>query len=473
LTDMLGNPRNIARREAMKIAGLGIAALPLLATPVQALTPARFAPLPQPKIPPLKLSVTDFGAAGDGIVKCTAAIQNALDRCAMLGGGEVTIPAGKFLTGTVFLHSNTRLAIAAGGEIVGSGDLADYPVSQVRWEGKWIQGHCSLIHAIDADNIAIVGPGKITGNAAVGGVPRPGTPLRYPALIEPINSHTLLLDGFSTSYDRMWNIHPTYCDAVTIRNLIIRSSKMGRDGIDIDSCRHVRIDHCDIETGDDCISLKSGRGSEGNAIARPTEDVLISDCTFGDWNWACIGIGSEMSGGIRHVRVERCKFTHAKTHAIYIKGQVGRGAFIEDIEVSDIDVADAVLGFLRLNFFTSGKHDEYQVPGEAGIPHVANFRFLHVRVRNIPQLVEGWEIDPRKPLDGLVLQDIRGECPKGILLANVRNADISGINLTGLSGPLLSLANVTGKGLKGAAPLHAPEAAPELAPMPAEPYRLR
>lgn len=430
-----------------------------------------FVPPPLPRIPPLQLRVTDFGAVGDGVTKNTTALQEALDRCAMLGGGEVMLPAGRFLTGTIFLRSNTRLALAADAELLGSGELADYPVSQVRWEGKWIKGHCSLIHAVDAENIAVVGPGKITGNSDVGGMPRPDYPLRHPALIEPVNCHVALFDGFSTSYDHMWNIHPTYCDGLTLRALTIRSSEKGRDGIDIDSCRHVRIERCDIATGDDCISLKSGRGMEGTTIARPTEDVLITDCTFADWNWACIGIGSEMSAGIRHVRIENCKFTHAKTHAIYIKGQVGRGGFVEDIDVRNIDVTSVGQGVLRINFLNSGKKDEFQVPGLRGIPHIAGFRFRNLRVHDVPQLMEGWEIHPDRPLDGLLLQDISGTCAKGIQLANVRKADIARIHLNGLNGPLLSTAHVTGVGLKDAVPMPAPDV-PAPVPEPATPYKL-
>lgn len=460
------------RRTLLKLAGLGAAVVPLTVAAAEAKPRLAFVLPPLPKIPPLQLRVTDFGAVGDGKTKNTAAIQDALDRCAMLGGGEVEIPSGRFLTGTIFLRSNTRLKLAEGAELTGSDDLADYPVSEVRWEGKWIKGHCSLIHAIDADNIAIVGPGKIRGSDAVGGVPHPPeTPLRYPALIEPINCKTVLFDGFSTFHDRMWNLHPTYCDDFTARNLTIRTSEKGRDGIDVDSCRHVRIENCDITTGDDCISLKSGRGMEGVSIGRPTEDVFITGCTFSDFHWACIGIGSEMSGGVRNVRIENCKFNYAKTHAIYIKGQVGRGAFVEDIEVRNIEVRGAEQGLLRINFLSSGRKDENQVAGLAGIPHIANFRFYNVEVHDLPQLVEGWEIHPARPLDGLVLENISGSCKTGLKLAHIRKARLTGIKLDGLTGPLLSTLDVSGTGLAGAVPLP-PSEVPPIVPEPATPYRL-
>src|SRR6202035_4388859 len=124
------------------------------------------------------------------------------------------------------------------------------------------------------------------------------------------------------------------------------------------SCKRVRIDGCDISTGDDCIAIKSGRGAEAYALLRTTEDVHITNCTFADAIFACIGIGSETSGGIRNVRIEHCKFTHAQTFAIYIKSRPGRGAFIEDIVADDLEASGMTQGFLRVNLLGSGIQDE-------------------------------------------------------------------------------------------------------------------
>ncbi len=64
---------------------------------------------------------------------------------------------------------------------------------------------------------------------------------------------------------------------------------------------------------------------------RTTEDVHISNCTFADSIFACIGIGSETSGGIRNVRIEHCKFTAAKTFALYIKSDRGGGRLLRTL----------------------------------------------------------------------------------------------------------------------------------------------
>jgi polygalacturonase len=398
----------------------------------------------------IALSVKDFGAVGDGLAKETTFIQQAIDRCHALGGGDVLVPAGNYLTGALQLRSNVNLRLAKDAVLSGTPDFSDYPVTQVRWEGKWIQGHTALIYAIDAENIAVTGPGKIMGHHALGGRPNAENPLRHPALIEPIHCRNILFEGFSTDYFSMWCLHPTYCCNVVCRNLYIRSTGGNGDGIDVDSCKHVVIENCDIETGDDCIAIKSGRGMEANRIGWSTEDVHISNCKLSDSIFACIGIGSETSGGIRDVRIENCTFVNTKTFAIYIKSRPGRGAFIEDITANGLDVSGMEGGFLRFNILGSGIQDQVPVPGKEGIPTIRNFSFSNVRVKDVPILIDGTSIHPDKPLDGFLLENVTGSCQKGIRLAHIQHARLKKIQVTCSDGPLLNVCHVDGVGLDGA-----------------------
>jgi polygalacturonase len=419
------------------------------------------------------LNVKDYGATGDGKTKDTVAIQQTIERCSVFGGGEVVVPAGDYLSGALALRSGVVLCVEEGATLNGSPDMSDYPLAQVRWEGHWIKGYSAFISAADAENIGIAGPGKIIGSPAVKGrIDRPSG-LRLPALLEFVNCKTVRVEDCYTQNYGMWSIHPVYSDNVTFKNVIVKS---GADGIDVDSCRHVTIDGCDFDTTDDCISLKSGRGNEGYTISRATEDVHISNCTFVDKVWACIGIGSETSGGIRDVHVDHCKCLGAGTFAIYMKSRPGRGAFIENIYMSDLEVSGAKNGFLRFNILNSGIADTPNlVPGDEGIPTIRNFEFRNIKVTDMPELVHGIDIHPRKPLDGFVLENVTGTCKKGISLANTRNAHISGIKVTGFDGPLLLTSNVSGSGLAGAKPIEAadmPKIPDPILP-PAEPYKLQ
>ena len=65
----------------------------------------------------LSVNVRDLGASGTGVTKDTAAIQRAVDRCGVLGGGEVLFPPGTYLSGAIALRSNTTLRLADGAVI--------------------------------------------------------------------------------------------------------------------------------------------------------------------------------------------------------------------------------------------------------------------------------------------------------------------------------------------------------------------
>jgi polygalacturonase len=433
--------------------------------------PAHAAAAKVPAKPAVTLNVRDYGATGDGKTKDTLAIQQTIERCSVFGGGVVVVPAGDYLTGALVLRSGVTLRIEEGATLNGSQDMSEYPLAQVRWEGHWVKGYNGFISATDAEDVGIAGPGKIVGNPTLRGRVERATGLRYPALIEFTNCKNVRVEDVNTQQFGMWSTHPVYCENVTFKNVTFKS---GADGIDVDSCKHTVIDGCTFETSDDSISLKSGRGAEGNLIGRVCEDTLITNCTLSDSGFACIGIGSETSAGVRNVRIEKCKFIHARSHAIFIKSRVGRGAFVEDISATDLDVSGMGQGFLQITNLNTGKSDgDASVMGDVGIPPFRNFRFSNVRVTDVPMLVDVTKMHPRKPLDGLTLTNITGTCAKGIALVNVKNAHLSGIKVTGFAGPLLSTSHVTGTGLAGAVAIEGDgPKLPDDVPAPAEPYKL-
>ena len=388
---------------------------------------------------PKVYNVRDFGATGDGTNKDTAAFQLALDTCAVAGGGEVRVPAGTYLIGSVQLGNGTLLRLEKDSVIRGSPDTNDYPMIDVRWEGRWQPGRRALIYAANVDHTGIVGPGHIEGNPAVAAPQNP----RGAVVLEPVSCTDVRWEDFTVTQGGNWATHPTYCTDVLIKGVKIQG---GRDGIDVDSCKNVRIVDCDINTGDDSISLKSGRGRNGARIGKPTENVLISRCTLVGRRFACVGIGSETSGSIRDVRVEHCRLT-SRTFGIYIKTRIGRAGIIENISGNDLDILGG--GFLRVNLVSSGNTNTADDPveGLAGYPAGRNFCFSNVRLTNATVLADVRQIAPEKPLDGLLLENITGTCTKGISLANVIHAKLRRIHVTGYEGALLMRTNVQGVGL--------------------------
>ena len=392
-------------------------------------------------------NVRDYGAKGDGKTMDTVALQKALDTCAAAGGGVVSLPEGVYLTGSVTVGANTTLRLEPRANLMGSPDVEDYPLVRVRWEGEFRQGHRALISAAGAEKIRLEGPGAIFGPPPA--VSRLRDP-RGPLLIELTDCTNAVLEGFSTQYQQLWAIHLLFCRNLTASNLILRSLNANGDGIDVDSCSDVTIEHCDINTGDDAIALKSGRGLAAERLNSPTQNVTIRQCVLASSNFAALAMGTELSGGIRDVKIEDCTLS-GRQNAIFLKSRDGRGGFIENLTGENL-VINKSPTFIGIDLLKKGIQASDPVPGEVEQwTRMSHIRFNHIRLNDVAEIVAGSNVPAYRPVDGLALADITGTCERGITLANMSDVKLTGIKVTGFQGPLVTTQNVKGQGLDGPA----------------------
>lgn len=307
--------------------------------------------------------IAEFGAVGDGKTLNTAAIQAAIDACGE--GDRVLIPEGIYVSGPIFIKSNMTLYLEEGATLLGSGKMEDYPLYRYRFEGREQLCHGSLINSVDIrdmqpedaayetgyiaegdkrlKNIFIEGKGTIDAN---------GTTLRKQMLEAKVgirgralvlrNVDNLVIKGVTIRHSPAWCVHTIYCKNVVLEDVTIctkygadgtRYDVHNGDGFDPDSCQNVVVRNCVIESQDDCIAIKSGRDEEGRRVGIPTEHVLVENCTF-RYGFG-VAVGSEMSGGVRHVLVRDCVFED--THSLgSVKAPRGRGGVIEDVVYENI-----------------------------------------------------------------------------------------------------------------------------------------
>jgi hypothetical protein len=392
------------------------------------------------------ISVRDFGAVGDGNTLETAALQKALDAAAGRGGGDVRVPAGRYVTGSLVMQSHTTLHLEAGATLAGSSNRDDYPLVRARWEGIETNCHRALIFADHAEDIAITGSGVIEGNPAVGRLRHP----RGPTVIEAIECGNVRVEGVTLKSFRMWTLHPAYCHDVRIAGVTFETAGANSDGIDPDSCQRVIIDGCTFTTGDDNIAIKSGKGQEGVRIGRPSEDILITNCTFIK-GYTSVALGSELSGGIRRVRISHCTFRQGRA-ALQLKSRPGRGGYLEDITAEHLVVGPEPLLEIDCNY--SFNPDAQGVPGADGITQFRNIRITDVKIAatNLLNIIGAAE----RPVDGLQISRVTGTSQRGSVIQNARNVVLTDIQLDGITGPDYLTNNVEGTGLAGAAPLPEP-----------------
>ena len=75
---------------------------------------------------PQVFDILAFGAVGDGVTECTAAVQAAIDSCTLSGGGTVLVPEGTFLCRTLYLKDRVDLHLDKGAVLCGVDDPEAY-----------------------------------------------------------------------------------------------------------------------------------------------------------------------------------------------------------------------------------------------------------------------------------------------------------------------------------------------------------
>jgi polygalacturonase len=347
--------------------------------------PSILARIKPPTFAKRSFPVTRYGAKGDGVTDCSDAFRRAIAACAASGGGRVVVQDGVFLTGPIHLRSRVNLEVREGATIRFLTDPKAYErYVLTRFEGVEMMGLSPLIYASSATNVAVTGGGTLDGQAGNtvwwhwNGNPRfgwqqgtgnqrgararlfemaernvPVASRRFgvdsylrPPFIQPYGCTNVLIEGVTIRNSPMWEINPVLCRNVTVRGVQIDSHGPNNDGCDPESCRDVLIERCRFDTGDDCIAIKSGRNADGRRINVPTEDVVIRDCEMRDGHGG-VTIGSEISGGVRHVYAERNRMDSPQLdRALRLKNNAMRGGRLEHIYMRDVQVgqlADAVL----------------------------------------------------------------------------------------------------------------------------------
>lgn len=387
-----------------------------------------------PNIPQTDFVITAFGASSDAQADARPAIMRAINAAAKAGGGRVIIPAGKWLSnGPVELQSRINLHLEEGATLLFSAQTKHYlPAVFTRWEGTEIYGYSPLIYANKVTDVAITGKGVIDGNAqseflgwakhqaadiatlrqmGFDGVPLEkrqfgeGHFLR-PSLIQILNAERVLLQDYTALNSPFWVNHLVYTDHAQIRGVKVDSMFANNDGLDIDSGRWIVVENNHFRTGDDSIAIKSGRDLDGRTIGRPSENIVVRNNIFDGEDG--VGLGSEMSGGIKHVYFTDNDYLKG-TSAFRLKANLDRGGSVEHIRIRNMKIGSAkylfwfdlsyVAGYLGGNFpsryqdivfenITVDKVDSFFIGHAPEVQPLQDVLFKNIKVKSAKQFMD-------------------------------------------------------------------------------------
>ncbi|MCL2216601.1 MAG: glycoside hydrolase family 28 protein [Defluviitaleaceae bacterium] len=357
--------------------------------------------------PGFVINVKDYNAAGDGVACDTAAINLAI--YAAPAGSTVYIPKGKYMVDQVLLKSNVDIHLESGAVLchgfdreklaILKGYQKNYDHKDVTinasWEGHPLDCYASLIYGKDIENVHIYGEGVIDGNGDIGGFwhnPKVKNKAFRPKNVFLVNCRNIEISGLTSMNSASWNIHPFYCDNVSLRCLKIKSieESPNTDGINPESCNNIDIIGCHFSVGDDCIAIKAGKYYMSIAHPRFTKNVNIRQC-FMEKGHGGVVIGSEMSCGVYNVSVEKCLFRETD-RGLRIKTRRGRGkdAIVDGIIFSKVEMQKVRHCFVVNMFYNcdpDGKsnyvRDKEPRPRDEFTPTIKNISLTEVIAREI------------------------------------------------------------------------------------------
>lgn len=386
--------------------------------------PFEMEPVELPVFPDYSVSITEFGAVGDGITLNTEAINNAIKKVHEQGGGKVVVPEGLWITGPIVLLSNVNLFLDVNALIYFTDDHTQYPIIETNFEGLATHRCQSPLSAWNAENIAITGYGTIDGNGDTwrvvkkdkmtsgqwkrllnsGGILSEDQKSWYPSessqrgqqmtksfnnpenisskeewesirdwlrpvLLNFVYCKKVLLEGVTFKNSPAWCLHPRSCEDITLNKVTVINPWYSQNGdaLDLESCNRALIVNSSFDAGDDAICIKSGKNEEGRKRNEPCQNVVIMNNVVYHGHGG-FTVGSEMSSGVRNIYVDNNTFMGTDV-GLRFKSCRGRGGVVENIYISRINMINIISEAIVFNLFYEGKaRDVVNYDEESGKP---------------------------------------------------------------------------------------------------------
>lgn len=335
----------------------------------------------------------------------------------------------------------------------------DYlPAVMTSWEGLECYNYSPLIYAFECENVGISGKGTLAPvmdtwrtwfkrpeahlNAlrqlySMGSTDIPveqrqmarGENHLRPHLIHFNRCKNILLEDFHIRQSPFWTIHLYLCNSGVVRHLDVQAHGHNNDGIDLEMSRNFLIENCKFDQGDDAVVIKAGRNQDAWRLNTPSENIVVRDCDILNGH-TLLGIGSEISGGVRNIYMTRCKAPQNVHRLFFLKTNHRRGGFIENIYLEDIEAG----GMLRT--FEVDTEVLYQwkdlVPTyETRITRIDGIHVKNIHCQSADAIYE-LKGDARLPIRNVFVENVKVDTVRQFInrLSNVENFQANEVSAT-------------------------------------------
>jgi DNA sulfur modification protein DndE len=270
-----------------------------------------------------------------------------------------------------------------------------------------------------------------------------------PRMIRITGCKKVLLQGVTFQNPPNWTLNPEQCEDVSILNVNVHNSYAAQnsDALDLESCSHAIIKDSTFDAGDDGICIKSGKDAVGRRIGMPTEDVLVEDCTVYHAHGG-FTVGSEMSGGVRNMRVDNCTFIGTDA-GIRFKTVRGRGGVVENINISNIRMENILGNAIDFNMFVylkKSKADEQPQPVTDATPTFRNIHIENLVCRGAEKAMVLGGL-PESPISNMDFKNVSITANSGASLSDCDGIHFENVQIQNKSGPALTQVNVKNSSL--------------------------
>ncbi|EOA28927.1 hypothetical protein CARUB_v10025174mg [Capsella rubella] len=228
---------------------------------------------------PTTVSVSEFGAKGDGETDDTQAFVNAWKKaCSSNGAVNLLVPKGStYLLKSIQFTGPCKsiLTVQIFGTLSASQKRSDY-----KDISKWITFDNVNDLSVEGDATGTVdGNGETWWeNSCKRNKAKPCT--KAPTALTFYNSKNLRVNNLRVRNAQQIQISIEKCSNVQVSNVVVTApaDSPNTDGIHITNTQNIRVSKSIIGTGDDCISIESG-----------SQNVQINDITCGPGHGISIG----------------------------------------------------------------------------------------------------------------------------------------------------------------------------------------